>query len=294
MTRTSVGAILALALAAAGCKREAVTYSLSISTASLPRSAPYRVLFRGADLPLTGEGTTRAVTFTAGAERWFSDDVEALGVEIETPCGPSVVHAWSLLGTDAKGWSQRLREQEKKFRPGSSPVSLGTWTVEMTGGVALVHVDRREAAGKEVTIGKQVLRPGAGVPLRPYSTPRPDLTGDLYEIAAPTCPDGKQVRVGGESVGEVGTPGNHVHTLVDMKGGHCYEQVSVSYSTMPRVNLPFMRPQSKRLSGSRVYVFTDGPAAEETDMLLAGCPSRMSARSSCTYILPVTCAEPTP
>jgi hypothetical protein len=265
---------------------------VSISAKDLPRSAPYKLLFRGAPVPLTAGAAELQANFTAPGDGWLSEDLDALAFEIETPCGPSVFRYRTIVGGDAESAAKHLRAQEKSFRPSGAPVSLGVWRSFGPAATLRVHVDRREAADKEVAIGKQVLRPGAGIPLPPYIKPDPGLTGDVYEIAAPDCAEGKVVRVAGEKVGEVGEGGKRVHALIDVKGGHCYEEVALSYSSLPRADLPFLRPKSKRISGKRVHVFGDGPDPEATEKLLAGCPSTTSNRSSCTYVVPTACDAP--
>jgi hypothetical protein len=72
--RVTSGALIAVALATGGCKREAVTYAVSISTKDLPRSAPYKLLFRGTPVPLTADATELHATFTAAGDQWLSED----------------------------------------------------------------------------------------------------------------------------------------------------------------------------------------------------------------------------
>ena len=288
--RNAATALLVLLGLAAGCKRETATYAVSVPADRLPRSAARRLVFRGQEVPLTLENDGRELrgTFSAPGEKWLSEDLKALQFELETPCGPWIV-PYRGLGPSPEKEAEWLRSREKAFKPGSAPIDLSL-SIEQPPTALLVHVDRREATGAEVALGKQVLAPGAGLPLRPYSTRREDMVGDVYEVAAPTCAEGKSVRVAGQVVGEVGAAASRSHVAIDVKGGHCYDRTAVSYSSLPSTSLPFLRPKKERLSGQRVIPFDDGPGATETDQVFVGCPSVMTGgRMSCTELSPVAC-----
>lgn len=279
----------------AGCKRGPVTYSVTLDTAWAPRSAPFRVTFRGREVPLTpsNDGRELTGTFTASGEEWLSEDMAALVMEVGTPCGPLT---WRYLEEPAPGLtSDKLRPLEKQFskpeQAPSAPVAL-SFSSKPTLSKVLVHVDRREAESVEVTLGKQPLPAGKGIPAPSYSKPDPDRVGDLFEVAEPTCAEGKVVTVGGQRAGEVTSEGAHTHAVIDAKGGHCYKRIESSYSTsLAATALPFQRPKASLVKGARVFAFGDGPPDYSTHGLFDSCGSVISGRMSCTDVRPAACDE---
>lgn len=282
--------LLFLALAA-GCKRETVTYEVSIDVGALPRSATRRLLFRGQDVPTTldRDGHTLQATFSAAGEQWLSGDVGALRLEITTPCGPLSFGYKSIAPTPEIEGSWVLAE-EKKFKPGGAPIKLD-FHVGPAPATVLVHVDRREAESAQVALGKQVLERGAGLPRRYTTTPASSQVGDVYEVAAPSaCEEGPDVTVGGQKVGRVGAVGLHTHVVIDAKGGHCYDRTEYSYAAPAVAGLPFLRPKHQALSGQRVFLSENGPHREETDEVFAPCPSTSTSLTTCAQVTPVECA----
>ncbi len=276
---------------AAGCKRGPVTYSVTVDTFWIPRSAQVHVTYRGREVPLSpaNDGQELAGTFTASGEEWVSEDPTQLVLAIETPCGP-LTFRYREESERAQA-RDLIRPHEKDFGPSSAPVMLPF--LSQTGpDTLLVHVDRREAESLEVALGKQALPAGKGLPLRPYSTRRADQVGDVYEVAVPKCEEGKTVSVGGQPVGAMTLEGANTHVVIDAKGGHCYKRTESSYSSLPVAGvLPFQRPKSTFVKGARAFAFGDGPPKKDTDVVLATCPSMMSGRVSCTEVWPVSCDE---
>ncbi|MEO7332224.1 MAG: hypothetical protein ABI193_26850, partial [Minicystis sp.] len=285
---------LLLPLSSLACKREPVSYTVTIRPALLPRSAPFRLLNEGAALPVTrAEDGTVTVSFTTPGNHPFSEHT-SLALELTTPCGP-VTQSYVYSGArDVRGSLAKIKAEEKGFHAGSAPVSLPDWQPFVEGAVLLLHVDRRGVPSSEVALGAQPLRIGEGVSLRPGSQPRPELVGEVYEVLAPSCAEGKQVKVGGAVVGEIGVENGYLHAVIDAQGGHCYEAVESAYSRAPTPAVPWLKPKRQRLSGGRLYPVPGGPPRDETDRLFAGCPSLLAGKVSCTEVSPVDCDAPVP
>lgn len=203
---------LSLLATFAGCREKPAPSSFNYSL-SLGRDSEFPVDDRGSPLVLNGKEiglltSHGGVSLALPGDQWLSDPGTRLAVRISTTCGPTDVPFSVSLGRSAE-------ERARKEHPESTSFLVIEPAMKPT--MATIYVDnvdgKQEAA---VTVGKLERREAAGA--------RSTLTVPLGD-----CPEAREVRIGGEKVGELPPPRDSHAALIDVVGGHCYAMTVADY-----------------------------------------------------------------
>lgn len=213
-------------LGAVGCgDSEPPTYAYAFRIDAAPIDAPAPIPISLGGRALGSAEVTRELRVDIPRETWVSES--AITTPLSTTCG--VID--TPLRSDLTREDETYRRDDARDRPGETAVVRVALTPPAQARQS-IYVDNRDGTSPAlVTIGQLALEP---VP--PGGVWRGVITvGDCAE--APT------VRVGDEEVGSIGSDRTGTQ-LVDVTGGHCYEQTAVVYQ---RAGAPSGAPPERTL-----------------------------------------------